>query len=63
MIYGFEGTMDVRTTQESPCAGTYTILVPTDRDATPVRTLRVAGAALRAGTYLVRIERADDGVS
>lgn len=51
----------MRHSQENPCNGTYTLLVPEDRDeADPLRIVRLEGMALRGGTYRVRFERIAD---
>lgn len=51
----------VTSSQESPCAGTYTILVPEDRDgARPLRLVRLDGMALGRAVYRVRFERIGD---
>lgn len=47
--------------QDNPCSGTYSLLVPEDReDARPLRLVRVMGVALGKGTYRVRFERIAD---
>lgn len=51
----------MRHSQESPCNGAYTILVPEDRqDARPLTLIRATGVALARGTYRLRIERVGD---
>lgn len=64
MTDSVEATCMVLFSQESPCTGVYTIIVPEDRESTPVRQVRVTGLALERGTYRVTMERVgDDGVS
>lgn len=64
MTDSVQALCEVLFSQESPCTGVYTILVPGDRASAPVRQVRVTGLALERGTYLVTMERvADDGVS
>ena len=47
--------------QDNPCSGTYSLLVPEDREgARPLRLVRVTGVALGKGTYRVRFERVGD---
>lgn len=64
MTDSLDATCEVLFSQESPCTGVYTIVVPVDRDSTPMRQVRVTGIALERGTYRVTMERVDgDGVS
>lgn len=63
MIYsdGVDARMEVRSTQRNPCNGTYTLLVPEDREeARPLTLIRATGVALAKGTYRVRVERVAD---
>lgn len=61
MIYGLDERLEVRHSQEGPCVGAYTLLVPEDREASrPLRLVRMEGVALAKGTYRMRVERVGD---
>ena len=58
---GLDERMEVRHSQENPCAGTYTLMVPEDRDAAwPLHNVKATGIAMAPGTYRVRFERVGD---
>ena len=60
MIYGLDAECRLTHSQDNPCSGTYSLLVPEDRDEAGFRLVRVAGVALAKGTYRVHVERVGD---
>lgn len=60
MTESIEATCRVTHSQDNPCSGSYSLLVPNDRDEAGFRIVRVSGVALEGGTYRVRFERVGD---